>query len=204
MKAPIELSNFLGLYWTNAIVGLAIVDIDGGIKHANPLFCNILEYSEAELQTKNFRDITHPDDVRFDSEMVSRIVAGDIGSYLMKKRYITKTGRVIWVKLRVDAGYDQDGSLELLVAQVAIVDIPANEIKIPGEGVINKYESEAKRRVIKWIIGMVAGVCLCVTGALTDNTPLITLGATLLLGSGGAAYAESKEFTTTVPKRKQV
>lgn len=206
MKAPPDLMSFIDLYWSNAIVGLAVVDMDGRIKYANPLFCSIVEYTEAELQEKNFRDITHLDDVKYDSIMLDRIKRGEVPSYLMKKRYITKTGRVIWVKLRVDSGYNQQGELEIFIAQVGLVDIPPNEIKIPGEDKISKYESEARRRIIKWIIGIAAGVSLLITGAFVDSTTsatLITIGSTLILGSGGAAVAESRDVTTAVGSKKK-
>lgn len=87
--------------WDKSLIGIAIVAEDGTFIHANPAFCKITEYVEAELQRKRYRDITHPEDVAAGEEMSDRVARGKTGGFTMKKRYLTKTGRVVWVVLRV-------------------------------------------------------------------------------------------------------
>src|SRR5262249_4712862 len=47
----------------NAAVGVVLVDPNGSILRANGTFARMLGYSNTELDTKTFQDITHPDDL---------------------------------------------------------------------------------------------------------------------------------------------
>jgi acetyl-CoA carboxylase biotin carboxylase subunit len=47
--------------------------------------------------TKTFQDITHPDDLDSDLNYVSQLLAGQIESYQMEKRYIRKDGQTVHI-----------------------------------------------------------------------------------------------------------
>lgn len=87
--------------WNQALVGVAMLSLDGTFKAANPAFCRLIEYTEAELRTKKYQEITHPDDVGFDQLMAGELALGRIESYDMPKRYLTKFGRIVTVSSRV-------------------------------------------------------------------------------------------------------
>lgn len=106
--------------WKKSIVGLAIVDEDGLFLYANPVFCKITEYSEEELKEKTFSEITHPDDEPYDKAMSKMLVQDkDETEYYMKKRYLTKTGKVAWVTLEVDKVTDENGNFQFFLSQVS-------------------------------------------------------------------------------------
>lgn len=107
--------------WEHALIGLAIVSEDGKFISANPNFCKIVEYAEAELQSKTFQDITHPDDLDADVKMSKRLAddVNDENEYLMKKRYITKTGKVVWVVLKVNRLQRENGEFAYFLSQIS-------------------------------------------------------------------------------------
>ena len=54
-----------------------------------------------------FQDLTHPDDLEADVDLVRRCIAGEIDSYRMEKRYIRKDGSIVWALLVVAIIRDQ-------------------------------------------------------------------------------------------------
>jgi len=114
-----ERSKALTKLWDNAIIGIACLDTNGKFISANPAFCRITEYTEVELIQRIFDDITHPDDIRADRLMSQRLKDGYIDHYDMKKRYITKTGRVIWVILRVVGIRESNDTFSFYISQIS-------------------------------------------------------------------------------------
>lgn len=78
---------------------MAIVGVDYHLQKVNPSLCDALGYSEQELLSRTFIEITHPDDVSKDKELADRLFRGEIPSYRLEKRFITKDGRLTWLDL---------------------------------------------------------------------------------------------------------
>jgi PAS domain S-box-containing protein len=79
-----------------ATVGMSIVGIQGEFLQVNPSYCRMLGYTEAELLTRTFRDVTHSADLDADLKLMQQVLRGEISHYRMEKRYIRKDGTVIW------------------------------------------------------------------------------------------------------------
>ncbi|CUW38660.1 membrane protein of unknown function(PAS domain,112-232) [Magnetospirillum sp. XM-1] len=92
-----------------AAVGIALVAPDGRWLRVNRKLCAIIGYSREELLAKTFQDITHPDDLDADLELVRRMLAKEIDTYTMEKRYLHKDGDVIWANLTVSLVRTPDG-----------------------------------------------------------------------------------------------
>ena len=127
-ESDIDLKTMLNSIWNDAIIGMAVVESDGKFRYVNPKFCDITEYTESELQHKTFQDITHPDDLYHDQYLANRLSKAadvyDIKSYNMKKRYLTKTGSVVWVTMkvvRVD-DYENSGGFKYFIAMISEMD----------------------------------------------------------------------------------
>ena len=75
--------------WQHSVVGLALVDNEGRFTDANPALCGYLEYTIAELQSRTFQSVTHPDDVAADVHMARSVAEKRAEGYDMVKRYIT-------------------------------------------------------------------------------------------------------------------
>jgi PAS domain S-box-containing protein len=82
-----------------AAVGVAHVGLDGRWLRVNNKLFEITGYPREELIQKTFQDITHPDDLGADLEQARQLLAGEIETYSMEKRYIKKDGSTIWINL---------------------------------------------------------------------------------------------------------
>lgn len=100
-------------------IGMALVAPDGTFLRVNPAFCELTGYEAEELTRRRFQDITHPDDLERDIAGVNRMLAGEIDTYTVRKRYVRKDGVEVWVELSVSATYRGEGRvLEFFVSQV--------------------------------------------------------------------------------------
>ena len=66
----------------------------------------------------SFQDITHPEDLDSDLAHVERLLAGEASSYTMEKRYLTRTGRLVWVLLAVSLVRDDEGAPSHFISQI--------------------------------------------------------------------------------------
>ena len=107
--APSGMDATFAAAFANSPLGMAVVGLDGSFQRLNREFCRITGYPEHELMRLTFQDITHPDDLDIDLAEASRLLAGDIASYQMDKRYYSRDGHVIWVRLSVFVAYDDSG-----------------------------------------------------------------------------------------------
>ncbi len=89
-----------------AAVGVAHVNLDGAFSLVNQRFADITGRSLAGLQACSFQQITHPEDLDADLDRVRRLLAGEIGTYSMEKRYLRPDGGQVWVLLTVSLVHD--------------------------------------------------------------------------------------------------
>src|SRR5581483_11753325 len=54
-----------------------------------------------ELLQRTFQDLTYPEDLQADLQNVNRVLAGETQTYSMEKRYIHKSGALVWSHLTV-------------------------------------------------------------------------------------------------------
>jgi PAS domain S-box-containing protein len=78
----------------------------------------MLGYSEEELLSLGFPDVTHPEDVSIDLEQLRRLIAREISHYHRMKRYVRKDGRTIWISLAVAAVHDSRGLPMYFIGQL--------------------------------------------------------------------------------------
>jgi diguanylate cyclase (GGDEF)-like protein/PAS domain S-box-containing protein len=107
----------------HAAAGIALVSLDGRWLHVNPALCRIVGYSEAELLSKTFQDITFPEDLDADLDLLNQVVAGLIDDYTLDKRYVHSDGHLVRVRLHVALVRDEQDEPLHFVSQ--IVDITA-------------------------------------------------------------------------------
>lgn len=83
-----------------APVGIATLDsITGRFKNVNPSYCRITGYTEEEMRSRTFLDITHPDELQADLDRMTQLLGGNIATFEMDKRYVRKNGDTAWVHL---------------------------------------------------------------------------------------------------------
>ena len=101
-----------------AAIGKAIVGLDGSWLKVNRALCELVGYSEQELRATSFQDITHPDDLDADLAFVRRLLAGEIETYQMEKRYFAKDGSCIPVLLSVSLLRSPEGEPLRFISQI--------------------------------------------------------------------------------------
>ncbi|MGO9901190.1 MAG: PAS domain S-box protein [Solirubrobacteraceae bacterium] len=101
-----------------APIGMSLVALDGRCMSANRALCEIVGYSEEELRALRFAQITHVEDVDSDRGHRRQMIAGEIRSYKLARRFVHKDGRVIWVDLSISLVRDAGGAPLHYIAQV--------------------------------------------------------------------------------------
>ncbi len=84
-----------------AAVGIAHIGLDDRWLRVNRKLCDIVGYRPDELLALTFQDITHPGDLEADLAQVQRLLAGEIETYSMEKRYFRKDRSLVWINLTV-------------------------------------------------------------------------------------------------------
>ena len=101
-----------------AAVGIAHVALDGRWLLVNPKLCEIVGYTQAELLYGYFQDITYPDDLDQDRESMRQILADEIQLIELDKRYVHKSGHIVWVNLKGMLRLDSSGAPLYFIASI--------------------------------------------------------------------------------------
>ncbi len=104
--------------FTAAATGIAISTPDGYFLEANAAYCQMLGYSLAELRTRNFASLTHPDDLKLNLQLRDEVLAGQRDSFVMEKRYLKKNGEIVWTRHSVSAVRAAGGKIMRLIVIV--------------------------------------------------------------------------------------
>lgn len=120
--------KFLSLFHFSSI-GMAVVDPDGALLDANPSLSAMLGYSREELLQRSIRDFTHPADLGLDIEHVNRLLAGEIETYQIEKRYYHKDGHIVWGLLTCSVVRGVDGVPGCLIGQVVDITMAKEMVK---------------------------------------------------------------------------
>jgi len=92
----------------NSPLGNSIADFEGRM-YVNRSFCDMLGYSPEELNSRNWREITHPEDIP-QNEMVNKMLFdGTHDRYRFEKRYLHKKGSVVWTEISIFLQRDENG-----------------------------------------------------------------------------------------------
>ncbi|MEG4533274.1 PAS domain S-box protein [Microcoleus sp. D2_18a_D3] len=89
-------------------LGLASVRDYRTIK-VNEAHRQMLGYSDSELATMTFTELTHPEDLQADVEEVKQLMCGNISRFQREKRLIKKNGELMWANLTVTLIRDREG-----------------------------------------------------------------------------------------------
>ncbi|MBS0468364.1 MAG: EAL domain-containing protein [Proteobacteria bacterium] len=102
-----------------AAVGMVQVEPDTGrVLRANQKFCDLLGYTEQELQQLSFHDVTVAEDLQQDLALLARLHRGEFHDFRMEKRYRRKDGAIVWADLAVSRLHQaNDAGPELAVVQ---------------------------------------------------------------------------------------
>jgi PAS domain S-box-containing protein len=94
-----------------AAVGFEQTTLDGRFLNINDRLCTMLGYTREECEEQSFESLTHPEDWPVEKALITKLVNGELKSYDLEKRLITKSGNPIWVRLNTSLVRDANGSL---------------------------------------------------------------------------------------------
>ena len=124
---------FRGLF-ENSPVGITIGSIkNDSLDKVNSEFCKITGYTFEELKSISVKDITHIDDREKHLKSFEKLRNGEIDSFEVEKRYIHKTGKIIWANTSISTIRNLNGEL---ISDFAIVEDITDR---------KKYEEKLKR-----------------------------------------------------------
>jgi PAS domain S-box-containing protein len=124
-----------------AAIGMALVGLDGRWLQVNRSLCELVGYTEQELLATTFQAVTHPDDLDADLTYVQQLLAGEIHTYQMEKRYLHKLGYEVWVLLSASLVRDAQGNPLYFISQM----INITESKLAEQAL---RQSEARYRTL--------------------------------------------------------
>jgi PAS domain S-box-containing protein len=82
----------------------------GRFLRVNDALCRMTGYSREELLQMSIADITHPDDLEADAERFPRLVAGELPTIQLEKRYVRMDGETVWVYITTTLIKDAAGT----------------------------------------------------------------------------------------------
>ncbi len=92
----------------------------------NEAFCRMLGYSQAEMLSTLWTEMTHPDDLDLDLIPFRRMAAGELDSYTVEKRFLHKQGHHVWARLMLSLVRDARGRPDYEIA--VIEDVTARKL----------------------------------------------------------------------------
>lgn len=113
-QRELEALRFEAVY-ERSFIAIVITDGLGRVLECNPAFSKLMKTSRAALVGKNFREFTHPEDLRRELPMLERLIQGDSDTYQIEKRYLIPDGRQLWADLSLTVLRDPAGQSTHLI-----------------------------------------------------------------------------------------
>jgi len=123
-----------------ATAGIAHVDLSGRFMKVNRRLCEILGYGEQELIGRPVKEISHPEDRNLTDSQRMRVRSGEKPSVRFEKRYLRKSGAIVWVDLSVALACDASGVPQY---EIALFDDITERKK--AEAALREAHEELKR-----------------------------------------------------------
>ena len=99
-------------------IGMVIGNMQQRFIKVNLAFCQMLGYTEAELLQLKIADISYPEDMLKNRDLMIPALKGEIPNYQLEKRYLRKDGQIVWGHLAVSIFFDDTGQPIYFLAKV--------------------------------------------------------------------------------------
>jgi diguanylate cyclase (GGDEF)-like protein/PAS domain S-box-containing protein len=102
----------------NGPIAKVHTSLDGRFEQVNQPMCLLTGYSVEHLRKITIADITYPPDIAADVTAMGRLVAHELASYTLDKRYLNAAGALVWVTESVALVFDADGCPVHFIRQI--------------------------------------------------------------------------------------
>ena len=97
-----SLANSLKTHlFSEAPIGIIYESLDGGILAANPAFCRMIGYTEAQLRHLDLRSISHPEDFAVEVRLIQSLLEGGAKEQSLHKRYLRRNGSSLSTEITI-------------------------------------------------------------------------------------------------------
>jgi len=104
--------------FNNSPLGKSMTQMNGEMI-INKAFCDILGYTEDELLSKKWTEITHPEDIEASQNYVEKMLSGEMERVKYEKRYIHKNGNVVWADVNSSLQRDSEGKPQYFITAIS-------------------------------------------------------------------------------------
>ncbi|MCX6237898.1 MAG: PAS domain S-box protein [Bacteroidia bacterium] len=95
------------------------ITLTTGEINVNKAFCNMLGYTQEELQQTKWQEITYPDDIELTQRAIDSLLSTEQESVRFVKRFIHKSGAIVWVDLHSSLRLDKDNKPLYLMSNIS-------------------------------------------------------------------------------------
>ena len=103
-------------FFEQASVGMTTTSPEKGWLEVNDALCGMLGYAREELERSTWADLTYADDLAADVAQFERLVSGEIDHYALDKRFVHKSGSLVYTHLAVRGVRKDDGGFAYIAA----------------------------------------------------------------------------------------
>jgi PAS domain S-box-containing protein len=100
-------------------LGKSLTAPDGKLLKVNQAFADFLGYTIQEMQHLDFTQVTYPEDVAESREVIRSLLASEREKIRFEKRYIHRTGKILWADVSTTLLRDINGAPLYLITSIA-------------------------------------------------------------------------------------
>ena len=134
----------------NAPIGKALIGLDGRYLQVNQAFSRITGYGAEQARALTLADVTHPDDLAADLAGMERLLAGEVDTYSLEKRYLTATGEEIWAAKSASLVHGHDRKPLYFIGQIQDITERKQQEQVLREERRRLRESQFVGRIGSW------------------------------------------------------
>jgi PAS domain S-box-containing protein len=106
------------IIYEKSAMGILIKGVDGKLVDSNPAFQSMLGFSADEILKLDYLAITHPLDRKDSLKLFTALISGENKSYLTEKRYLSKDGNSVWVRVNSSLVYNSESQPQFVITMV--------------------------------------------------------------------------------------
>ena len=128
IQAQLQESNSkFSSVFEQAAVGVARMGLNGAWLEVNKKLCAIVGYSQQDLLSKTFQDMTHPEDLGMYQSAFNQLINNDISTYSNEKRCLNSSGDIVWVNVTMSLVRDSNNAPDYFIAIIENITNQKNE-----------------------------------------------------------------------------
>jgi diguanylate cyclase (GGDEF)-like protein/PAS domain S-box-containing protein len=100
-----------------AMIGMALLDLEGRWIDVNARFCRMLGYPRSSLLSRSYETLTLADDLETSRQWMEKLRSGQVESVEFQKRYRCADGRIIWAEIHATLVHPGEQEMPFIISQ---------------------------------------------------------------------------------------